>query len=499
MRILRRFNGEDVGGPDERAADRATAGPNESGPTAGDAPGADASGDKAPKKSDKQDKENKTLSKKELKRLKRMKIGELKQLCPRPEVVESWDSTALDPVLLVHLKAYRNSVPVPRHWSQKRRYLQGKKGIEKPPFQLPAFIAATGIGEMRQAYEDNAEQESLRSQGKARTRPKMNRMDIDYRVLYDAFFKHQEKPPLTNPGELYYEGKEYELANRDHFKPGILSDALLEALGMERGAPPPWLVSMQRYGPPPSYPSLSIPGLNAPIPPGAQFGYHPGGWGKPPVDDYGNPIYGDVFDQQQWGEEEDGYAGRERVYWGEVEAVESEEEEEEESEEESEEEESDEGEEEEEEVPEPTKLPSSTMEQVQLRKDSVKDSKQLYQVLEQKATSALKSGVMGSEHVYDLGTLDDAKKATAKKKVTGAAAKRLEALKKTMPDIMDVAIDPSDLENLDDDAIKELYEAKLGEARKSRGLTDLSDMMASHQAKRKSEGKPKKGEKKFKF
>ena len=40
---------------------------------------------------------------------------------------------------------------------------------------------------------------------------------------------------------------------------------------------------------------LQIPGLNAPIPPGAQFGYQPGGWGKPPVDEEGNPLYGDVF------------------------------------------------------------------------------------------------------------------------------------------------------------------------------------------------------------
>jgi len=44
---------------------------------------------------------------------------------------------------------------------------------------------------------------------------------------------------------------------------------------------------MQRYGPPPSYPNLRIPGLNAPIPVhlGAQYGYHPGGWGKPPVNE----------------------------------------------------------------------------------------------------------------------------------------------------------------------------------------------------------------------
>lgn len=43
----------------------------------------------------------------------------------------------------------------------------------------------------------------------------------------------------------------------------------------------PW----QRYGPPPSYPHLKIPGLNAPIPAGAKFGYGHGEWGKPPVDE----------------------------------------------------------------------------------------------------------------------------------------------------------------------------------------------------------------------
>jgi splicing factor 3B subunit 2 len=64
---------------------------------------------------------------------------------------------------------------------------------------------------------------------------------------------------------------------------------------MQEGAPPPWLINMQRYGPPPSYPNLRIPGLNAPLPPGATYGYHPGGWGKPPVDEYGRPLYGDVF------------------------------------------------------------------------------------------------------------------------------------------------------------------------------------------------------------
>lgn len=55
---------------------------------------------------------------------------------------------------------------------------------------------------------------------------------------------------------------------------------------------------MQRYGPPPSYPRLKIPGLNVPIPEGCSFGYHAGGWGKPPVDETGKPLYGDVFGMQ---------------------------------------------------------------------------------------------------------------------------------------------------------------------------------------------------------
>lgn len=73
------------------------------------------------------------LSKKKLRRMNRFTVAELKQLVARPDVVEMHDVTAQDPKLLVHLKATRNSVPVPRHWCFKRKYLQGKRGIEKPP------------------------------------------------------------------------------------------------------------------------------------------------------------------------------------------------------------------------------------------------------------------------------------------------------------------------------------------------------------------------------
>ena len=92
----------------------------------------------------------------------------------------------------------------------------------------------------------------------------------------------------------YYEGKEFETKVKVR-RPGTLSEELIAALNIPPLAPPPWLINMQRFGPPPSYPLLKIPGLNAPIPEGAQWGYHPGGWGKPPVDELNRPLYGDVF------------------------------------------------------------------------------------------------------------------------------------------------------------------------------------------------------------
>jgi splicing factor 3B subunit 2 len=51
-------------------------------------------------------------------------------------------------------------------------------------------------------------------------------------------------------------------------------------------------MNMQRYGPPPLYPNARLPGLNVLLPTGASYGYHVGGWGKPPIDAFGRPLYG---------------------------------------------------------------------------------------------------------------------------------------------------------------------------------------------------------------
>ncbi|KAK2653705.1 hypothetical protein Ddye_013561 [Dipteronia dyeriana] len=139
------------------------------------------------KMKDNQQKEKGVVSNKKNKFQRRMKIGELKEICSRPEVVE------------------------------------GKRGIdEKQPFQLPDFIAATGIEKIRQAY---IEKEDMNKTLKQKQRePKMGKMDIDYQILHDAFFKYQTKPKLTNRGGLYHEGKEFEVKLTEMKKPaGTLS------------------------------------------------------------------------------------------------------------------------------------------------------------------------------------------------------------------------------------------------------------------------------------
>lgn len=96
-------------------------------------------------------------------------------------------------------------------------------------------------------------------------------------------------------------------------------------------SPPPWLWMQQRYGPPPSYPNLRSPGLNSPIPPGCQYGNHAEGWGRPPVDEQGRPLYGDVFGVYVEEKATKKLNPEEEKLWGEIpeNAVEEEDEEEE--------------------------------------------------------------------------------------------------------------------------------------------------------------------------
>ncbi|CAJ2648658.1 unnamed protein product [Trifolium pratense] len=427
--------------------------------------GSDSDSDDEENENDQKEKGGVSNKKKKLQR--RMKIAELKQVSSRPDVVEVWDATAADPKLLVFLKSYRNTVPVPRHWCQKRKFLQ--------------------------AYIEKEDSKKLKQKQRERMQPKMGKMDIDYQVLHDAFFKYQTKPKLTSLGELYHEGKEFEVKLRE-MKPGMLSHELKEALGMPEGAPPPWLINMQRYGPPPSYPHLKIPGLNAPIPPGASFGYHPGGWGKPPVDEYGRPLYGDVFGVQQ--QDQPNYEEEpvdKTKHWGDLE----EEEEEEEDDDEDEEEEEIDEEEIEAGIQSVDSLSSTptgveTPDVIDLRKQqrNKEPERPLYQVLEEKEEKIGAGSLLVPGHTYVVGTGTQDK----------SGAKRVDLLKGQKSDKVDVTLLPEELE-----AMENVLPAKYEEAREEEKMRsqreDFSDMVAENEKKRKrkqeKDGKSKK--KDFKF
>ena len=81
-------------------------------------------------------KEDKKKTARQIRRANRLSVAQLKQMVSRPDVVEAEDVTSSNPHLLVYLKSMRNTVPVPRHWSRKKRYLQGKLGSEKKPWEL---------------------------------------------------------------------------------------------------------------------------------------------------------------------------------------------------------------------------------------------------------------------------------------------------------------------------------------------------------------------------
>uniref|UniRef100_A0A0M3ICD4 PSP domain-containing protein n=1 Tax=Ascaris lumbricoides TaxID=6252 RepID=A0A0M3ICD4_ASCLU len=530
--------------------------------------------------------ETQKLSKRKLRLAMQPSIAELKEVTTRPDVVEWADVTSRDPQLLVTLKAYRNTVPVPRHWNAKRKYLAGKRGFERPPFELPDFIKRTGIMEMRETMWEKEDAQSLKSKMRERARPKLGRIDIDYQKLHDAFFKWQTKPPMTQMGELYYEGKELETIMKEK-KPGNLSDELRIALGMPVGPnaqkfpppwliamqrygpppsypnlkipglncpipegcafgyhaggwgkppnaqkfPPPWLIAMQRYGPPPSYPNLKIPGLNCPIPEGCAFGYHAGGWGKPPVDEHGKPLYGDVFGVEAPAMPEmDDESRIERRHWGEIGSDEDSSEESDEDEEDAEGITTDsgfitpattEG------FATPSGITSGvltgveTPDTIELRKGKRAEESiaggdtpapQLYTVLQERKVDRVAGQMMASTHVYDISVsyflfaiaggdtpAPQLYTVLQERKVDRVAGQMMASThvydisKKAAPAPaaqggdagVEVSLNPEDLDLADQKGLEKKYEEQLRKQTKGRqdDDEDFSDMVAEHSAK----------------
>jgi len=266
-------------------------------------------------------------------------------------------------------------------------------------------------------------------------------------------------------------------------------------LGMPVGphkhrCPPPWLIAMQRYGPPPSYPNLKIPGLNAPIPQGCSFGYHAGGWGKPPVDEYGRPLYGDVFGTDQKSQDEmEIDASRLNFRWGQIE-TDSESESESEEEEDSDEEEKEKGSDDEadksgmtSEMPDKadgmktpgggmatpsgkqstaTTVPGlDTPDNIQLRKKreieaamEQREHKDLYKIIPERSQKVGRAA-MGSTHTYDLSG--------ARKRDAG----------------VELSLTADELA-MDQDSIRRRMESRMNTKEQENAPEDMSDMLRDH-------------------
>ncbi|KAK0976190.1 hypothetical protein LTR54_016609 [Friedmanniomyces endolithicus] len=472
---------------------------------------------------DEEEETAKRLSKKAQKKASKLSIAELKAIVRKPDVVDWTDPSAQDPKLLVNIKSARNVVPVPSHWALKREYLSSKRGVEKAGFALPKFIAETGISDMRNAVLEKQAEATLKQRQRERVAPKMGKLDIDYQKLYEAFFRRQTKPHLTRYGEVYYEGKEYE-TNLRHLRPGELSEELKEALNMPPGAPPPWLINMQKVGPPPSYPALKIPGLNAPPPPGASWGFHPGGYGKPPLDEQNRPLWGgDVFGlgEAEQGEKEGAEVAVDKSLWGELQPFEEEEGEEEEAHEEEEEDGDEDGEGKEQDIGTGMQTPFGTgtetpggitstvptdfggthsmAEEFNLRKqqrrgtetEESRHPRSAGQVLQERAIRA--EGFFGGEKAYDIHQNPGKSSSIPVLGQEHRGSKR-----KAVGDV-EVSVDVDALER--EDGLSKGEVRKSYEAQKSAGLggvvdqEDLSQMIAEESAKRRKrdEGRSGKG------
>ena len=81
------------------------------------------------------DEDDGKMNRKKWKRMNRISTGQLKLEVKRPDLVEPQDYCSKDPHFLLELKSKRHSVPIPSHWCDKGKYLQGKKRLYKASIQ----------------------------------------------------------------------------------------------------------------------------------------------------------------------------------------------------------------------------------------------------------------------------------------------------------------------------------------------------------------------------
>lgn len=197
------------------------------------------------------------------------------------EYVGEHDGNAEDPFFTVLMNMQPWTVPVPRHWDKLRSFLSLQADREEAVGIVPAAIQVLGVDKLRAARDRKANPNQIAFLKCFMTGTPLVRKTF-----------HLE---LSRFGDVYEEGK---WLPKTYYTPGKMSQRLRQALGVGTHAPPPWLYSMQSMRRlPPAYPALRVPGLNAPIPPGAQWGLGQGQWGEPPRAEDNTFLFPGVMDE----------------------------------------------------------------------------------------------------------------------------------------------------------------------------------------------------------
>ncbi|TBU08819.1 subunit 2 of splicing factor 3b [Hamiltosporidium magnivora] len=232
---------------------------------------------KVESKQKKVQKENKKARKQ---KLIQMKYNFYKPIVPYPLLLDFEDVTYKDPIYLNYIKGLENTVPVPKYWKNKKSFLNVKKCINKKKYVIPQNILETGLVDMRKSIRNKEDNMSFKAKLREKLYPKTGKCFVEYQKLYDCFFKHPNEIEYLRFGELFRPGIEMEKKIKLNV-PGRISKNLMNVLGIDKTLPPPWIFNMQKYGPPPSYSDIKIPGVNAQIPIGSSWGFQPTGWGQP--------------------------------------------------------------------------------------------------------------------------------------------------------------------------------------------------------------------------
>lgn len=215
-------------------------------------------------------------SKRKLRKLSKPSLLSLKETVTHPEIIEWFDCDAKDPFLLATIKSTKNVVPIPKHWQFKREYLSGRSLLNKKPFELPDIIKQTDISQMRETLPsdnnnlDEQNEKSIKELSRARVQPKLGSLDIDFKKMFNIFFKLGAtwKPNLLLPfGDQFFENRNLiEEASwvemTQVYKPGKISQELRNIMGLQDGQLPIWCMEMNKIGLPPSYPNIKIAGIN---------------------------------------------------------------------------------------------------------------------------------------------------------------------------------------------------------------------------------------------